>query len=53
MPVNRQYPGKNDRKLTIFTLARFSERISKIWNKLAKEGAEIYILVKTGAFYRF
>ena len=50
MPVNDRIQEKNDRKLTIFSLVRFSENISKIWNKLAKEGAEIYILMKTGAF---
>ena len=33
LPVNRLYPGKNDWKLTIFTLARFSGRIFRIWNK--------------------
>ena len=35
--------------MLIITLSRFSGRIFKIWNKHAKEGAEIYILVKTGA----
>ena len=34
----------------IITLSRLSGRIFKIWNKLAKEGADIYILVKAGAF---
>ena len=29
MPINRPYPGKYDRKLTIFRLGRFSERISR------------------------
>ena len=43
MHVNDRIQEKNDRKLTIFTLAGFSEKIFKIWNKLAKEGAEIYI----------
>ena len=30
MPVNDRIQEKNDRKLTIFTLAHFSERIFKI-----------------------
>ena len=49
MPVNRPYPGKNDRKSTIFTLARFSERIFEIRNKRLLEGANAYILPQTGS----
>ena len=49
MPVNRLYPGKNDRKLTIFTVARFSETIFKIWNKRLLDGANAYILPQTGS----
>ena len=42
MPVNRPYPGKNDWKLIIFTLARFSERIFKIWKERLLEEANAY-----------
>ena len=49
MPLNRPYPGKNDQKLTIFTLARFSERIFKILDKSLLEGANAYLLPQTGS----
>ena len=49
MPINRPYPGKNDRKLIIFTLARFSKMIFKIRNKRLLEGANAYILPQTAS----
>ena len=45
IPVNRPYPGKNNRKLTIFTLARFSEKILKSEIKDLEE-ANAYIILQ-------